>query len=109
MLKPCLAQLLMASGYTTFTPELIRRASASLYGNIGAGLDCRDWDTIMASDNPLQASEDALIAIYQGSSCLLDNADHLQDKGYSANMIEWTIRQLHQRLGVKIMGQALCT
>jgi uncharacterized protein YaiE (UPF0345 family) len=100
MPKPNLAQLLTSSGYTTYTPELISRASASLYGNVGAGLDSRDWDAIMAADNPLQASEDALIAIYQGNACLLDNANHLQDKGYSGNMIEWTVRQMQTRLGI---------
>jgi hypothetical protein len=72
MPKPNLAQLLTSSGYTTYTPKLISRASASLYGNVGAGLDSRDWDAIMAADNPLQASEDALIAIYQGNACLLN-------------------------------------
>jgi hypothetical protein len=61
MSKPSIAELLSASGYTDYTGELIDRAVDSLYANIGAGLDSRDWDAIMAAENPLEASENALM------------------------------------------------
>lgn len=101
MSKPSIAVLLSASGYSNYTGELIGRAVDSLYANIGAGLDYRDWDSIMAADNPLEASEAALVEMYQDPQYLIDNADHLQGKGYTGAMIEWTNRQIHERLDIE--------
>ena len=100
MSKPSIGELLLASGYTNITGELISQAISSLYGNIGAGLDSRDWSAIMASDNPLQASQQALIAMYQSATYLIDNANYLKDKGYSAAQIEYTNRQIYDRLEI---------
>ena len=43
MTKPSIAELLSACGYLTYTPELVQRAMATLYGNVGANSDTRDW------------------------------------------------------------------
>mgnify|MGYP000252750012 CR=1 FL=1 len=97
MSKPSIAGLLRASGQTTFTTEWVVRAVNTLYGNIGAGLDERDWDAILAEADPLRAAEDALVAMYQDTAFLRRNADHLSDN-YSAAQIEYTYRQIADRL-----------
>jgi hypothetical protein len=97
MNKPSIAELLIASGNTTFTPDLIGRAVDTLYGNIGAGLDERDWDTILASDDPLAAAEAGLVAMYSDKDFLLRNANHLS-ANYGAAQIEYTYRQIADRL-----------
>lgn len=97
--KPSIAELLLASGYSVFTPELVQRASDVLYGNIGANLDARDWAAIMQAGNPLQASEGALRTMYQDNSYLLRNTQHLVQSGYVAAQAEITYRQMSGRLG----------
>lgn len=98
MSQPSIAELLNASGHTVYTPELVQRAMYSLYGNIGANLDERDWSAIMQSANPLQASEDALRVMYQDSAYLLRNTQHLTQSGYVAAQAEITYRQMAGRL-----------
>ena len=49
MKKPSIAELLQASGYATYPPELVQRAMSALYGNIGANLDARNWASILLS------------------------------------------------------------
>lgn len=98
MTKPSIAELLSASGYTEFTLPLVMRAMYSLYGNIGANLDERDWSATLQSSNPLQASEDALRAMYQDSGYLLRNTLHLTQSGYVAAQAEITYRQMAGRL-----------
>lgn len=99
MTKPSIAELLNASGHAEFTLPLVMRAMYSLYGNIGANLDDRDWSTILQSSDPLQASEDALRAMYQDSGYLLRNTQHLTESGYVAAQAEITYRQMADRLG----------
>ena len=99
MTKPSIAELLSACGYFTYTPELVQRAMATLYGNVGANSDTRDWAAILQSPDPLQAAEDALMAMYQSSSYLLANTQHLEQSGYVAAQAEITYRQLAERLG----------
>lgn len=99
MSKPSIAELLLASGYSDFTAALFKRASNSLYGNIGANLDERDWDAIMKSGNPLQASEEALATMYQDWDFLKRNAAHLVQNGYADAQAEITYRQMAGRLG----------
>ena len=72
---------------------------ATLYGNVGANSDTRDWAAILQSPDPLQAAEDALMAMYQSSSYLLANTQHLEQSGYVAAQAEITYRQLAERLG----------
>ena len=97
MSKPSIAALLRASGHTVFTTDLVVRAVNTLYGNIGAGLDERDWDAILAEADPLRASEIALVEMYQDAAFLKRNADHLAGN-YSAAQIEYTYRQIAERL-----------
>lgn len=47
MAKPSIAELLNASGYTTYTAELVQRAMFTLYGNVGANQDGRNWAAIL--------------------------------------------------------------
>ncbi len=98
MNKPSIADLLTASGHLTYTDALIKRAMYSLYGNIGAGTDERNWAAIMASADPLVASEAALKAMYQNKSYLQRNADHLTNSGYVGAQAEITYRQIYDRL-----------
>lgn len=99
MIKPSIGELLRASGHTEFTLPLVMRAMYSLYGNIGANLDERDWSVLLQSSNPLQASEDALSAMYQDRGYLLRNTQHLVQSGYVAAQAEITYRQMADRLG----------
>lgn len=99
MSKPSIAELLTASGHTEFTLPLVMRAMYSLYGNIGANLDERNWLAILQGSDPLQASEDALMAMYQDSGYLLLNTQHLVQNGYVAAQAEITYRQMAGRLG----------
>lgn len=98
MSKPSIAELLRASGHTVFTADLVVRAVDTLYGYIGAGLDERDWDAILASEDPLAASETALVTMYSDQDFLLRNADHLS-ANYGAAQIDYTYRQIAERLG----------
>ena len=99
MQKPSIAELLSASGYTTYTPELIQRAMSTLYGHVGANLDGRNWAAILQSANPLEAAEAALLAMYQNSAYLVSNIEHLAQKGYVPAQAELTYRQLAERVG----------
>lgn len=99
MAKPSIAELLNASGYTTYTAELVQRAMFTLYGNVGANQDGRNWAAILQSANPLEAAEAGLRAMYQSSAYLLANTQHLEQSGYVAAQAEITYRQLADRLG----------
>lgn len=100
MTKPNIGALLTQSGYTTFTLSTVVRAIKTLYGQIGAGLDERNWTAIQAASNPLVAAEAALVTMYQSADYLLRNANHLLGLGYSANQIDLTYRQIYSDLGV---------
>lgn len=97
-MKPSIAEFLTAAGHSTFPPALIKQASDLLYGNIGAGLDQRDWDSILSSGNALEAAQTALEQQYQDPDYLKENADHLRDQGYSAAQIEKTYRDVKAKL-----------
>lgn len=98
MTKPSIAELLTASGVKSFDIPVVIRASYSLYGNIGANLDERDWSRIMASSDPLAASEDALKVMYQDRGYLVRNTEHLTQMGYVPAQAELTYRQMAVRL-----------
>ena len=99
MSKPSIAELLRASGHTVFTADLVVQAVNTLYGYIGAGLDERDWAAILASDDPLAASETALVTMYSDAAFLLRNANHLS-ASYGSAQIDYTYRQISERLGI---------
>ena len=98
MVKPSIAELLNASGYTTYTAELVQRAMFTLYGNVGANQDGRNWAAILQSNNPLEAAEAGLRAMYQDGAYLRSNTQHLEQSGYVAAQAEITYRQLAERL-----------
>lgn len=100
MNKPTIAELLNASGHTTYAPDLVMRAIFTLYGNIGAGLDERDWASIMASTDPLGSAEAALLAMYQNPGYLLRNLTYLVNAGHVPAEAEITYRQMYDRLGL---------
>lgn len=100
MYKPSIAELLNASGHFAYTPELLTRAMYTLYGNIGANLDERNWSSILQSSNPLETAEAGLRGMYQDSSYLLRNTQHLVQSGYVAAQAEITYRQMYDRLGL---------
>jgi len=99
--KPFLAQLLAPLGGPWAQPDLIGRAISTLYGNVGANLDERNWTVIMASPDPLSAAEAALKAQWQDPGYLLRNASHLLQQGYQDFSAEITYRQMADRLGFR--------
>lgn len=98
MTKPSIAELLIASVYTDFHLFLILQARQTLYGDVGANLDERDWSAIMAANNPMAVAEQALKDQWQDAAYLLRNADHLIGQGYSPVAVEFTYRQMAERL-----------
>lgn len=100
MTKPSIAELLNASGHFAYTSELVTRAMYTLYGNIGANLDERNWSAILQSRNPLETAEAGLRGMYQDSGYLLRNTQHLVQSGYVAAQAEITYRQMYDRLGL---------
>lgn len=98
MTKPSIAELLLAAGYKVFEPALVTRASNVLYGNVGANLDERNWDSIMSSSDPLTTAEEALKTQWQNSAYLLRNANHIISIGYPDFAPEITYRQMAKRL-----------
>ena len=82
-----------------FSAPNIIRAINSLYSNVGANRDERNWSAILASADPLAASEIALSEMYQNSSYLLRNANNLLTLNYTQNQIVYTYHELSQRLG----------
>ena len=98
MTKPSIAELLIASGHTDFNWPLVRQAIQTLYGDVGANLDERDWSAIMAANNPMAVAEQALKDQWQDAAYLLRNADHLISQGYSPVAVEFTYRQMAERL-----------
>ena len=89
-------QLLLANREPT--PALVQRAILSLYGNIGSNLDERNWAQILASPDPLLASEQALAAMLRDPAYLLRNANNLLQRGYTDNQVSYTYQQLAQRV-----------
>jgi hypothetical protein len=98
MTKPSIAELLLASGHTVFRLSLIMEASRILDGDVGANLDERDWSAIMAASNPMAAAQQALKDQWRDADYLLRNADHLTNQRYSSVAIEFTYRQMAERL-----------
>lgn len=98
-MKPSIAAFLNAAGYSTFTSELIKEASRILYEEAGAGLDNRDWESILSSGSVFESAREALKQQYQDQGFLLANAEHLLDQGYSPAQIENTYRQMQERIG----------
>jgi hypothetical protein len=78
---------------------LLRRVSNAMYGDIGANLDARNWNTIMASSNPLEAAEKALKDMYSDKAYLAANTDHVMKQGYLPEQADYTYQQMATRVG----------
>jgi hypothetical protein len=94
-----MSSLALLLGSRPLTTATVVRALHSLYGNIGRNLDERHWGTILASADPLIASELALVTMYQDSGYLLRNAENLAGLGYTDNQIVYTYHLMAARLG----------
>ncbi|MEY3666954.1 MAG: hypothetical protein RL572_494, partial [Pseudomonadota bacterium] len=94
-----MSSLALLLGSRPLTATHIIRALDSLYSNIGRNLDERNWGEILASADPLSASESALQAMYQNNGYLLRNAENLAAIGYTDNQIAYTYQLLAARLG----------
>lgn len=92
MSKPTFAQFLRVLS-SPQNPQQIVEAVYYLNGVIGAGLDERDWTSILASNDPLAAAKSGFLAMYSDPAFLLRNANHLQASGYSPNQIALTYKQ----------------
>lgn len=78
---------------------LVNRVSNALYGNVGANMDARNWDVIMASSDPLKAAEDALKAMYSDKAYLAANTDYVMAQGYLPEQADYTYQQMSGRVG----------
>ena len=78
---------------------LVNRVSNALYGNVGANMDARNWDVIMASSDPLKAAEDALKAMYSDKAYLAANTDYVMNQGYLPEQADYTYQQMSGRVG----------
>jgi len=79
--------------------QLLADATAALYGNVGANLDNRNWDEIMASDNTIQAANDALAAMYSDPAYREENTANLANAGYAPAQAYYTYNQMNDRVG----------
>jgi len=79
--------------------DVVNRATMAAYGNVGANLDARDWNAIMASANPLKAAEDALKAMYSDKNYLAANTDKVLAQGYLPEQADYTYKQMAGRVG----------
>jgi Ca2+-binding RTX toxin-like protein len=89
-------QLLLANREAS--PANVQRAIMSLYGNIGSNLDERNWAQILASADPLLASEQALASMLRDPAYLMRNANNLLQRGYTDSQVSYTYQQLAQRV-----------
>lgn len=79
--------------------QLLSNANAALYGNVGANLDTRNWDEIMASDNTIQAANDALAAMYSDPGYRERNTANLATLGYNPAQAYITYDEMNDRVG----------
>ena len=77
----------------------ITRANNAMYGDVGANIDARDWNAIMAAKDPLKAAEDALKAMYNDTAYLVTNASHVLAQGYLPEQADYTYKQMAGRVG----------
>jgi hypothetical protein len=77
----------------------LTRAGNAMYGDVGANLDSRNWNAIMAAKDPIKAAEDALKAMYSDKAYLVANADHVLAQGYLPESADFTYKQMADRVG----------
>ena len=79
----------------------LTRANNAMYGDVGANLDARNWNAIMAAKDPIKAAEDALKAMYSDKAYLVTNASHVLAQGYLPEQADYTYKQMADRVGSK--------
>lgn len=79
--------------------KLVSDAASAMYGNVGANLDNRNWDEILASSNPIQAANDALAVMYSDPAYREENNANLIEAGYKPAQAYWTYNQMNDRVG----------
>jgi|TARA_R110000868_G_scaffold255266_1_gene511870 hypothetical protein len=77
----------------------LNRAGKAMYDDVGANLDARNWNAIMASKDPLKAAEDALKAMYSDKAYLNANTSHVLAQGYLPEQADHTYKQMATRVG----------
>jgi hypothetical protein len=77
----------------------INRANNAMYGDVGANIDARNWNAIMAAADPLKAAEEALKAMYNDKAYLVTNASHVLAQGYLPEQADYTYKQMASRVG----------
>lgn len=109
--KPSLRELGEAAGFSfdyndpnfiyaqPNSSEIFKELSNVLYGDVGANMDARNWDTIMQSGNPLQAAKEGLKAMYSDPAYLKANTENLLSQGYVPEQADYTYRQMQERVG----------
>lgn len=101
---PSLAHLVTASGGTLDSADpsyadTMQRATDTLYGNVGANIDARDWDSILSSGNVLQEANNALAAMYSDPAYREKNTASLVAQGYTPAQAYYTYGQMNDRVG----------
>jgi Ca2+-binding RTX toxin-like protein len=102
MSKPTFAEFLRVLN-SPHNPQQIIDAVFYLNGVIGAGLDERDWTSILASNDPLAAAKSGFLAMYTDPIFLLRNANHLQILEYSPNQIALTYKQFADKFDFPLL------
>jgi hypothetical protein len=77
----------------------LTRASAALYGNVGANPDVRDWKAINSAADPLAAAEKALAAMYSDPAYLVAATESNLKNGYLPEQSDQTFKQMADRVG----------
>ena len=73
--KPNMREFMDATGATA------AEASQALYGSVGSNQDIRDWDAIMSSDDPLEATRAATAQMYGSGSAIATDERFYDEQG----------------------------
>ena len=73
--KPNIKEFMDATGVS------FQQASQALHGSVGSNKDIRNWDAIMASDNPLQAAQAATSQMYSSGSAIAGDQRFYDEAG----------------------------
>lgn len=99
--RPSIKEFMDATGVDFNT------ASNTLYGNIGANLDTRNWSAIMASSNPAEAARQATAQMYSDPAYREANTRHVVSQGYTPQGAASTYDQVLARVGAPVAAPAL--
>lgn len=96
--RPSIKEFMDATGVDFNT------ASNTLYGNIGANLDTRNWSAIMASSNPAEAARQATAQMYSDPAYREANTRHVVSQGYTPQGAASTYDQVLARVGAPVVA-----